>query len=299
VVIVGLPIALMVLHELHSTLARRNSAYAKPVGLLRNWILPAGALYLLFRQLEAADADPTWSKVAASLFGFLVMLLLLSGVNAALFGEARSGSWRQRLPGIFVDLGRLILIVLGIGLLLSWVWGANIGGLVTAVGVTSIVIGLAVQSAVGPVISGLLLLFEQPFRIGDWLDTKFGKGRVAEVNWRAVHIDTENGLQVIPNAALAEDSFVNLSRTTAPYFKARAALTFAADDQSAIAAAWADHDGRAVGLRGQVDRVAGLGGERRLVRLQSRRDAFPERLLGRQGVRGIGGDGKEQRRKAG
>lgn len=229
-VIVGLPIALLLLHELHSTLDRRDSAYAKPVGLLRNWILPAGALYLLFRQLEAADADPTWSKVAASVFGFLVMLLLLSGVNAALFGEARMGSWRERLPGIFVDLGRLILIVLGIGLLLSWVWGANIGGLVTAVGVTSIVIGLAVQSAVGPVISGLLLLFEQPFRIGDWLDTEFGKGRVAEVNWRAVHIDTENGLRVIPNAALADGAFVNLSRTTAPYFKANVALTFAADD---------------------------------------------------------------------
>ena len=95
---------------------------------------------------------------------------------------------------------------------------------------TSIVIGLAVQNAVGPVISGLLLLFEQPFRIGDWLDTKFGKGRVVEVNWRAVHIDTENGVQIVPNAALAGDAFVNLSRTTAPYFKAKATLTFAPED---------------------------------------------------------------------
>lgn len=144
-------------------------------------------------------------------------------------GEARTGSWRDRLPAIFVDLGRLILIVIGIGLLLSWVWGADIGGLITAVGVTSIVIGLAVRARSGPVISGLLLLFEQPFRIGDWLDTKFGRGRVVEVNWRAVHIDTENGLQVVPNAALAGDAFVNLSRTTAPYFKAKATLTFGAD----------------------------------------------------------------------
>jgi len=47
-------------------------------------------------------------------------------------------------------------IIIGIGLLLSWVRGADIGGLVTAVGVTSIVIGLAVQTAVGPVIAGLL-----------------------------------------------------------------------------------------------------------------------------------------------
>lgn len=233
-VVVGLPVALLVLNEAYGALVRRGSAYAKPVGLLRNWLLPAGAVYLLIDQLHhdgltTADHD-TWTKIAATVVGFVIMLVLLSGANAALFGEARAGSWRSRLPGIFVDLGRLILIIIGIGLLLSWVWGANIGGLITAVGVTSIVLGLAVQNAVGPVISGLLLLFEQPFRIGDWLDTKFGKGRVVEVNWRAVHIDTENGIQVVPNAALAGDAFVNLSRTVAPFYKAKATFSFAAGD---------------------------------------------------------------------
>ncbi len=229
-VVIGLPLTLLLLQELHTLLVRRGSAYAKPVLLLRNWVLPAFAAYLLINQLENTDADPTWSKITATVFGFLIMLLLLSGANAALFGEARGGSWRERLPGIFIDLGRLILIIIGIGMLLSWVWGANIGGLITAVGVTSVVIGLAVQSAVGPVISGLLLLFEQPFQIGDWLDTKFGSGRVVEVNWRAVHLDTENGIQVVPNAALAGDAFVNLSRTVAPFFKAKATFAFSAGD---------------------------------------------------------------------
>ena len=233
-VVVGLPIALLILNEVQGVLRRRGSAYAKPVGLIRNWLLPAVAVYLLLDQfshdgLKVGD-HATWAKVAATVVGFVIMLALLSGANAALFGSAAEGSWRSRLPGIFIDLGRLILIVIGIGLLLSWVWGANLGGLVAALGVTSIVIGLAVQNAVGPVISGLLLLFEQPFRIGDWLDTKFGKGRVVEVNWRAVHLDTENGVQVLPNAALAGDSFVNLSRTVAPYFKAKATFGFSADD---------------------------------------------------------------------
>jgi small-conductance mechanosensitive channel/CRP-like cAMP-binding protein len=233
-VVVGLPVALLILNEVYGALVRRGSAYAKPVGLLRNWLLPAGAVYLLIDQFNhdgtRVGEHATWAKIAATVVGFVIMLVLLSGANAALFGGAQAGSWRSRLPGIFVDLGRLILIIIGIGLLLSWVWGANIGGLITAVGVTSIVIGLAVQNAVGPVISGLLLLFEQPFRIGDWLDTKFGKGRVVEVNWRAVHIDTENGIQVVPNAALAGDSFINLSRTVAPFFKAKATFSFAAGD---------------------------------------------------------------------
>jgi small-conductance mechanosensitive channel len=235
IVVVGLPFALLVLSEAYNALVRRGSSYAKPVGLLRNWLLPAGAVYLLVDQLNRAggthsDAHGTWAKIAATVVGFVIMLALLSGANAALFGKASAGSWRSRLPGIFVDLGRLILILIGVALLLSWVWGANIGGLITAVGVTSIVIGLAVQNAVGPVISGLLLLFEQPFRIGDWLETKFGNGQVVEVNWRAVHIDTENGIRIVPNAALAGDAFTNLSRTVAPYFKAKAAFNFAAGD---------------------------------------------------------------------
>lgn len=238
IIVVALPLALLVLSELHGYLARHNSSYARPVSLLRNWVLPACAVYLLVNQIQYTDVHATWTRISATVFGFLIMLLLLSGANAALFGAARAGSWRERLPGIFIDLGRLVLIVIGIGLLLSWVWGADIGGLITAVGVTSIVIGLAVQTAVGPVIAGLLLLFEQPFRIGDWLDTTPAKGRVVEVNWRAVHIDTGNGVQVVPNAMLATGSFTNLSRVTGAAYQASAVLTFSAGDQpGAVAAA--------------------------------------------------------------
>ena len=35
---------------------RRDSAYAKPVALLRNWVIPAFAVYLLIDQLDHADA---------------------------------------------------------------------------------------------------------------------------------------------------------------------------------------------------------------------------------------------------
>ena len=56
----------------------------------------------------------------------------------------------------------------------SFVWGADIGGLFTALGIGSIVIGFALQNAVGSVVSGLFLLFEQPFEIGDYLRTSEG-----------------------------------------------------------------------------------------------------------------------------
>ena len=56
------------------------------------------------------------------------------------------------------------------------------------------------------------MLFEQPFQLGDWIDTPSARGRVMEVNWRATHIDTGSGLLIMPNSVLAAASFTNFSR---------------------------------------------------------------------------------------
>jgi CRP-like cAMP-binding protein len=82
---------------------------------------------------------------------------------------------------------------------------------------------------VGQIISGLLMLFEQPFRLGDWIQTSAARGRVVEVNWRAVHIDTGTGLQITPNSVLAVASFTNLSRPPGTY-KIKIPTVFSVDD---------------------------------------------------------------------
>ena len=211
-VVIGLPVLLVVLTEWHTALVRRGSALARPVSLLRNYVLPAGALLILLTRAGDVSAQATPVRIIATVFGFVVLLMLLAAVNAALFANAEKGTWRQRIPSIFVDIIRLVVIIAGLAMLFSFVWDADVAGLFTALGVTSIVLGLALQNAVGSVISGLLLLFEQPFQLGDWLQTPNARGRVVEVNWRAVHIDTGNGIQIMPNAKLARASFTNLSR---------------------------------------------------------------------------------------
>ncbi|MGB8387060.1 mechanosensitive ion channel domain-containing protein [Mycobacterium sp.] len=209
---VGLPVALIVLTELHDALARRNSRLARQVGLLRNYLLPLGALLLLLVGASQVPARDIPVRILTTVFGLLVLVLLLSGLNATVFEAAPEKSWRKRLPAIFLDVARFVLIGVGLAVMLSYVWGVRIGGLFTALGVTSVVIGLMLQNSVGQVVSGLFMLFEQPFRIDDWLDTGTARGRVVEVNWRAVHIDTGSGMRIMPNSMLATTSFTNLSR---------------------------------------------------------------------------------------
>jgi small-conductance mechanosensitive channel len=229
VVVIGLPFALLVLTEAHSALERRGSRAARIVLLLRNYVAPVGALLLLLSQTRYAVNNLNWTQIAATVFGFLIILVLVNSLNFALFVTAKEGSWRSRTPTIFIELVRVLLILVSLAILFSVVWRADIGGLFTALGVGSIVIGLSLQRAVGSVVSGLLLLFEQPFKLGDWLETDGIRGRVVEVNWRAVHIKTSRGIQIIPNASLAESSFMNLSRNDSP-FEASTVVKFATDD---------------------------------------------------------------------
>lgn len=226
---VGVPVLIIVLTEALGALHRRASAAEKPVRFLRNWVVPVGALLGFLAFAVEQPTELVWVRIVATLLGFLVILLVLSSFNVALFANAEPGSWRDRIPSIFIDLARLVLIVVGLAVLFSWVWNADVGGLFAALGVTSIVVGLALQNAVGGVISGLLLLFEQPFQIGDWLDTGSVRGRVIEVNWRAVHIDTGSGIQIVPNASLAGASFTNLSQP-AGAFNVEVEIAFSTDD---------------------------------------------------------------------
>lgn len=230
-VIIGLPIVLLVLGEVHTAMLRQGTPGSRIVLLIRNVLAPLAAVIILFTQIKQDDGTTefTWAKVAATAFGLVVVVVLLSGLNLVIFVTAKQGTWRNRFPSIFVDIARILIIAISLAVLFGWIWGADVGGLFTALGIGSIVIGLALQNAVGSVLSGLFLLFEQPFELGEYIVTPAGKGRVVAMNWRATHLDTANGILVIPNSELAGASFQNLTRASSPY-EASDIYRFATDD---------------------------------------------------------------------
>lgn len=212
IIAAGLPTVLVLLTEVQHALSRKGSVAARPVGLLRIFIVPLGALLLLLTQTTSISVEATPMRILSTVLGILILIMVLSGVSARVFDSAPAGSWRRRMPAIFIDVARFAIIAVGVAMIFAYVWGANVGGLFTALGISSIVLGLTLQNSVGQIISGLLLLFEQPFQIGDWVQTSSASGRVVEVNWRATHINTGSGLEIIPNSVLAGQAFANLSR---------------------------------------------------------------------------------------
>ncbi|SDG33612.1 mechanosensitive ion channel domain-containing protein [Microbacterium pygmaeum] len=232
IVSVGLPLVLIGLTEMHNAMARRGSRAAPIVLMIRNYLVPVAGILVLISQPGAWEGEGTWPKVVTTVFGLLVILVTINAINHLVFHRAEKGSWRDRFPTIFSDLIRFVFILVGIALLFWWVWGADVAGIFAALGVTSIVVGLALQNAVGSIVSGLFLIFESPFQLGDWIETGETTGQIIEVNWRAVHLDTGNGIVVMPTAELAEGKFTNLSRSPTPFAVTRD-FAFATDDPPA------------------------------------------------------------------
>ena len=83
----------IVLTEVEARLVRRRSSMARPVRLLRAFILPVGALLVLLTQVPNAVVSNEGGivKITATVLGLMVLVFVLSGLNTALFLNASGG----------------------------------------------------------------------------------------------------------------------------------------------------------------------------------------------------------------
>src|SRR6266566_6127183 len=140
-----------------------------------------------------------WLWMAWFLVGFLRAFVILER-------RPREGKLLQDLLAGLIYLAALFAIV-------SYVFDVPIQGLLATSGVIAIILGLALQSTLGDVFSGIVLSFSRPYRPGDWISVDGGTdGRVIELNWRATYILTaRRDLAIVPNSTIAKSKIVNVS----------------------------------------------------------------------------------------
>lgn len=228
--IAGFPLAALLLSETLHRLEIRAHALAGPVRHLRNVSLPLLAALIFLKEMLGLPETETLSKLADTLLSLSALFVLLSFGNILIFAQASADSWRARVPKLFLDLSRTFFIFLGLGLVSGLVWEADLKAFFTALGIGSVVIGLALQDTLGNLFSGIALLFEKPFVIGDVIRFGDQEGVVKEMSWRAtwIHVTRTNSIVVIPNLALAKDKVLNLTQL-GPHL-ARVPFNFSHDD---------------------------------------------------------------------
>ena len=213
ILIVVFPFSTLILGEIIYRAKGKDKLLVATLRIVRNLIFPSLALFVLLNKVLGLSQETTPMRLVQTALWVFTIHGSLTVVNGLLFDRAKTGSWQANVPRLFRDLSRVFLILCGIALVLSLVWGADLGGVFAALGVGSIVIGLALQDTLGNLFSGVALLFERPLTEGDWIEVDDITGKVIEINWRSVHILTrELEMLIIPNAVLAGATIRNYHR---------------------------------------------------------------------------------------
>jgi small-conductance mechanosensitive channel/CRP-like cAMP-binding protein len=99
---------------------------------------------------------------------------------------------------------------------INFVFGVAIVGLVATSGVVAIILGLALQSTLSDVFSGIAVGLERAYKPGDLIWVEGGiEGRVLQINWRSTQIATlHDSIAIVPNSVVAKSRLENRSAPT-------------------------------------------------------------------------------------
>lgn len=149
------------------------------------------------------------------IFSLLVMSLtfltanILAGI-AQVYSEKISLS--LPLTSLTENLIKLAIVVIGILVLLAHL-GISITPLLTALGVGSLAVALALQDTLSNLFAGFYILANKQIRPGDYIKVDTGhEGFILDIGWRATRIKELSGNTIIiPNAKLGSAVVTNFS----------------------------------------------------------------------------------------
>lgn len=102
--------------------------------------------------------------------------------------------------------------------------------IVSAAGVSGIVIGLALQGTLSNTISGVVLSFRENLNIGNWVETNGYSGEVIDINLNYFVIrEADNNMVIMPNKTILENPFKNYSLTTKMRIALECGVEYGAD----------------------------------------------------------------------
>lgn len=155
-------------------------------------------------------ASDTMIKVVQSLIVFAVFMILsrLSAFVYSLVFKDISDRQKQFMLRKFTAY---ILFVVALAIVLK-IFGVDLKVILGAAGVLSIAVGFAAQTSISNLISGLFLMFERPFIVGDVVEVNGQRGEVMSIDLLSMRIRTmENTLLRVPNETVMKTQVINYS----------------------------------------------------------------------------------------
>jgi len=121
----------------------------------------------------------------------------------------------KELIGWIVKAFKILIIILGAAAVLE-LWGIKIGPIIAGLGLFGVAVALGAQDLFKNLISGILVLVEKRFKVGDWIIVEnIIEGIVERIGFRSTVVRKfDKSIAIIPNFQFAENAVINISETT-------------------------------------------------------------------------------------
>lgn len=154
---------------------------------------------------------------------FRIVIIILTALTIANLISVKSGIFKraQEKFGVkkdentikfIVKLTRGIIYIIASFIIITEL-GYNLNGLFAGLGLGGVVIALAAQDAAKNIFGGMVILWDKPFKLGDWIQTSSFEGIVEDITYRSTRVRSfENSIITIPNSTITNESLINWSK---------------------------------------------------------------------------------------
>jgi small-conductance mechanosensitive channel len=193
------------------------------LGIIKS-VICASKIFLLRVQGALMDIQNVWQNLFSDFVDYLPRLI--SGIVIfiiTLVGSGFVAKWGRKLAEKKISsqemlqlislVTRWTIIIVGTVFALDQV-NFDVTGFIAGLGVAGFTIGFALQDIAKNFISGLMLLYRQPFNLGEYVRVSDLDGKVKEINVRDTVIETRDGeLVIIPNREVFENPIINYTHS--------------------------------------------------------------------------------------
>lgn len=138
-----------------------------------------------------------------------LLLIAVSQKTLAWIANKLSGKYRLYMLAS-VPLLRLVIIIVSLILIVPKAVEPTVAKMVALLGAAGLVLGYGLKDYVSSLIAGIVVLYEMPYRPGDWIEVNGAYGEVKQIGMRAVDIITPDDTTVtIPHLKLWDQMIFN------------------------------------------------------------------------------------------
>ncbi len=205
--------------------------------LLRSFALPLERI-ALFSGLYLGLVSLPWAvagspKALLTFYQIAVTFFIAEGFyNAPELAELLLASSAEEIRSnktlvTVLSKGYRILVVVLAGATIAQESGLPLGSIVAGAGLLGLTISLAAQDTASNLFSGLVILLDRPFALGDWITVGDVEGEVVDINFRSTKIRAiDNTLYILTNSHVSNATINNGSQRTMRLYRFTLGVTY-------------------------------------------------------------------------